>query len=61
VIRIHDPLLIEPAKKTHKGKKFWEELITYFPFTKISVFDTSRKLLVCMDYEVNKTLQFERQ
>jgi hypothetical protein len=27
---------------TLKQKKFWEELITYFPFTTYEVFDTKR-------------------
>jgi hypothetical protein len=39
--------------------KFWEELITYFPFTVIIVFDTSRKkTLVYMHNEVNTTIQY---
>jgi hypothetical protein len=42
------------------NKKFWEELIAYFPFTVISVCNTSRKkTLVCMCNEVNQTT-FER-
>jgi hypothetical protein len=38
-------------------KPFWEEPIIYFPFTTISVSDTSRKKkLVCTCNEVNKTI-----
>jgi hypothetical protein len=29
--------------KLKKNKKFWEELIAYYPFTEISVLDTRRK------------------
>jgi hypothetical protein len=44
------------------NKKFWEELITYFPFAIIWVFGmrSRKKTLVCMWNEVNKTIQFER-
>jgi hypothetical protein len=34
------------------NKKFWEELVAYFPFTVILISDTSRKkTLVCMRNE----------
>jgi hypothetical protein len=41
-------------------KKFWEELIAYFPFTVILVSDTIRrkKASVRMRNEVNKKVQF---
>jgi hypothetical protein len=43
------------------NRKFWEELIAYFPFTVILVSDTSRKkTLVCMRNEFNKTKKFWR-
>jgi hypothetical protein len=42
-------------------KKFWEELITYFPFTVFWVSDTSRKkTFVYMRNKVNKPIKFER-
>jgi hypothetical protein len=43
-------------------KKFWEELVTYFPFTVIWIYDmTSRKKTsVCICNETNKTIQFGR-
>jgi hypothetical protein len=42
-----------------KNNTFWEELITYFPFTVRLVSDTSRKkTLAGMHNEVNKTIQF---
>jgi hypothetical protein len=43
------------------NNKFWEELIVYFPFSTVWIFDTGRKeTLVCMRNEVSKTIQFER-
>jgi hypothetical protein len=44
------------------NKKFWEELTTNFPITVILLSDTTsrKKTVVCMDNEVNKTIQFER-
>jgi hypothetical protein len=54
-------LLIEWAKKPHKGKKFWEEQTAYFLFAKISVSDKGGNPLVCMRYEVNIALQLARQ
>jgi hypothetical protein len=50
--------------KTHfysVSKKFWEELVAYFHFTIICVFDTSRKnTLVCMQNEVSVGITNER-
>jgi hypothetical protein len=42
--------------------RYWEELISYFPFTIILVYDRNsrKKALVCMHNEVNKTMQFGR-
>jgi hypothetical protein len=47
---------------TINNKKFWEEPITYFPFTVTLVIDMAsrKKNLVCMHIEVNKTIQFGR-
>jgi hypothetical protein len=47
---------------TINNKKFWEEPITYFPFTVTSVVDMAsrKKTLVCIHIEVNKTIQFGR-
>jgi hypothetical protein len=47
---------------TKNNNKFWEELISYFPFTKILVSDaTNRKeTLACMHNEVSKTIQYGR-
>jgi hypothetical protein len=44
------------------NKKVGEELSAYFPFTVISVFDTTsrKKTLVCVCNEVNKTIQLQR-
>jgi hypothetical protein len=43
-----------------KNNKFWEELITYFPFTVRLVSDTTsrKKTLAGMHIEVNKMIQF---
>jgi hypothetical protein len=39
----------------YNNKKYWEELIAYFPFTVIGVSDTSRKkTLAYMRNEVKK-------
>jgi hypothetical protein len=42
------------------NKKFWEELITCFPFTATSVSDMAsrKKSLMCMHNEVNKQYRF---
>jgi hypothetical protein len=41
------------------NKKFWEELISYIPFTVVLVSDTKsgKKRLVCMRNEGSKTVQ----
>jgi hypothetical protein len=48
------------AQAAFTKKKFWEELIVYFPFTVILLSHTAsrNKILVCMPNEVNKTTQF---
>jgi hypothetical protein len=45
-----------------RNKKFWEELIAYFPFTVILVFvmTSIKKTLVYIHNEVKKTSQFWR-
>jgi hypothetical protein len=41
-------------------KKFWEEVIAYFPLTIARMSETTggKKILVCTRNEVNKTLHF---
>jgi hypothetical protein len=57
---------LPPTRKKYErkyyNKKFWEELIAYFPFTVIliSVTTSRKKTSACTRKEVNETIQFWR-
>jgi hypothetical protein len=52
--------LFQINDKEENNMEFWQEIMTYFPFTAILLSDMTRtqKSLLCMRNDVSKTMQF---